>query len=296
MAKQLLSVAQRISEKLLRCEKPTKAAVYWLSRKPPRKLANLVISKLKIEGLEKQTLDAYSFTIFAYLHNLSCQDIFDSFCDAFDPTMTYSYEERAATYNDIFSVKPYIIGATRDHNKKMHALNGNIFVKGFNEVKEAPDWKTVVRARPGVMASRRHISDYETYFSSYGKISGPNITDLRDMDGVTSDYIGIDNSVNTGKRVRFAPSPLHPMSFYSSSTAVSVIRPKLGIPYVSAGLVEYRTNMLADTTKCTKIKQAVQNTASTRFRATDIDAAGFMSLDVANIARESIALFYKIKS
>lgn len=257
---------------------------------------------------------------------------------------------------------PYIPGAARIHNKAMHSANGNIFIKGFSEVKATPGWKHVVTSPATDVASSTRLEDYETIFTGLSRHSAPVVTDLRNRGQLTDMYTGVDNILKPLHTVRFPCSPLHPLLMVcfgdepptaptptpttttedpqtstqtltatedpfgvtrslrakdappppkptGSSRRLGVIKEDIpnpkhiwvekmpgGLEYFSFACVDYRSNMLADTAKAVEIKQAAQNAAATRFRATDIDASGYLSLDVFSVAQESIAKGFNLEA
>lgn len=349
------AVVQRLGKKFAESSGDKMLFIRWLAKVKPNIKLVRDIAKV-VYGQNWYTIRETSpelFTVYCYCNRISNQEIFDT---AIEVLVNDSF--KAEFCGPLFTEltgSPYISGAARMHNKKMHALNGNIFIESFDDVKSAPNWKAVATAAPGVQTSGRTIADYETYFTGYSKLSAPTVTDLRDFDGIKDDYVSTTNQIIQGKKVRFPCSPLKPVNLLkfrqppppppptlsgtsvstgesssggsipaavSSTSAASTSQAARGavsytrvgdslpvpphgvelfkdpspLEYVSFTTAEYRSNMLTDTSKAKEIKLLTQNAASVRFRATDIDSSGYLSLDVFGLAKEATAKGFNLEA
>lgn len=267
-----------------------------------RKVKQIVFNVIWRKGWsDSDLMTPLQYAAYCQVNVVSDQEKFDTVIDYVSGycNTKVTNEHRAEAFMCLCS-SPYVAGAAKIHNKEMHALNGNIYVRKFSEVDEQPGYWTVISApnTPGPSNSLR-ICDFETFFTGYTQHEHVALGNIADQGEIRGEVVRRSGAIGGDRAIACPMSPLWPYKalFHASFDVEQEDRTiktwkyvgetgylSIGAPYLQSTDVEYRVNPLTPTDRAQKALAMVNETIATKFRQTDLDAMGFLSYDMFSMA------------
>lgn len=282
------------------------AFVSWCYDKAPDKRLILTISRLLwgSKWTDETVLSASKYAVYCMLNVVSCDEIFcvvyAAWCAGKKgkhdlPSPSLMFRELTGSHLEM---------AARNHNKEMHALNGNIFNKDWEEILGNKDWTTVAEEDVGMSRNNatRIISNYQEILANFPSVAARNLQRLSDQDGFVGDLTDRDNVTHRGVRVRFPATNLTPTRI-PIPTRDAEGNPEYAhhycrtpAPVTACYVEEYYHNVLEPTDLARNTLTKLEEGVSTRVRQNDITKGGLHSLDVQNFAGVSTTHGYNTES
>lgn len=237
-----------------------------------------------MEWQNQQDLTVSQLNVYAFISGMSVGErksiLLD--CDSragthYDPVLLLS---------DIANVD-YVHAQARLHNKKVHALNGNIFIKDMKDVDETATTRTILESPPQAPVFNPAI--WETNITAEGadRWSQGNNT-VKFFGPVRARRIGRDNTITEDRAVAYPLSPFTPLELLTDE--IDAVTPAdetepiaFTFRYISALALEYPYNPLVPTDKYSKVVADITNSVSFKIRQNDSTVSGFSTDDVVSL-------------
>lgn len=256
----------------------------WALLTKARKWTTLVATKLWGEGWEKVgTLNYPQWVVFCDVNCVANAERVSVLLDADPKFRDVSDKEAVAS---VVSGSTYLEACARMHNKLVHSLNGNIFIRDMAQVDATQTAMKFLEAQH--TGNTFNPITWETNITCTGAdrwARGNN--SILQFGPVRARKIDRANMIVEGREV---PYPLTPFSPLQMIRKVETPLKEVTLDYIadtfahiSAMNVEYTYNPLVPCDKYTKLVADITNSVSFKIRQNDATVSGFSTDDVVSL-------------
>jgi hypothetical protein len=229
----------------------------------------------KIYGIDWESKEDYDqYQLYAY-------DYFN--CVHRDQTIItlLSIDPKLAKFNSLFDNSAASLAAARSHNVQMHATNGNIFIKKFQEVEQLSDGFSFLKPQDSILP-HEDLTELPNFLIDVPGTMNARSADLFNTDKLRANVISAANAISQNNVIPISNTCLLPRTYRPATPGVPLNVSTL-LPYVSLQSSIFYANQLEPTELGKEMSLQIKNNATSNWRRDNTSLSGFNNFDVTTM-------------
>jgi hypothetical protein len=229
----------------------------------------------KIYGIDWEDKEDYDqYQLYAY-------DYF--YCVNSDQTMItlLSIDPKLAKFNSLFDNSAASLAAARSHNVQMHATNGNIFIKKFQEVEQLSDGFSFLKPQDSILPNE-DLTELPNFLIDVPGTMNARSADLFNTDKLRANVISAANAISQNNVIPISNTCLLPRTYRPAAPGAPINVSTL-LPYVTLQSSIFYANQLEPTELGKEMSLQIKNNATSNWRRDNTSLSGFNNFDVTTM-------------